>query len=134
MTPRSLRPIRPEGPDGWRAAGAPLTGATLRELMDRMGHGTTRAALIYQHGSAERDRLIADAVSKLTAAQRAQSKSSSGTQRQQGFITMTAKLVIMPKSWAFAVERVTRIELALSAWEAQRLGLPGALTRRSWQP
>ena len=29
--------------------------------------------------------------------------------------------------------RVTRIELALSAWEAQRLRLPGALTRRPWQ-
>ena len=27
------------------------TGATLRELMDRMGHSTTRAALIYLHGS-----------------------------------------------------------------------------------
>ena len=34
----------------------------------------------------------------------------------------------MALSWAEAVERVTRIELALSAWEAQRLRLPGALT------
>ena len=32
------------------------------------------------------------------------------------------------------LERVTRIELALSAWEAQRLRLPGALTRRPWRP
>jgi len=32
------------------------------------------------------------------------------------------------------VERVTRIELALSAWEAQRLRLPGVLTWRSWRP
>ena len=31
------------------------------------------------------------------------------------------------------VERVTRIELALSAWEAQRLRLTGALTRRPWR-
>lgn len=60
---------------------AASTGATLRDLMDRMGHSSTRAALIYQHGSAERDRLIADALSKLAAAERAQSKSSSGTQR-----------------------------------------------------
>jgi hypothetical protein len=29
---------------------------------------------------------------------------------------------------------VTRIELALSAWEARQLWLPGALTWRSWQP
>ena len=34
--------------------------------------------------------------------------------------------------WDF-MERVTRIELALSAWEAQRLRLPGALIRRSWR-
>ena len=31
------------------------------------------------------------------------------------------------------MERVTRIELALSAWEVQRLPLRGALTRRPWQ-
>jgi hypothetical protein len=36
-------------------------------------------------------------------------------------------------TWMF-VERVTRIELALSAWEAQRLRLPGALTRRPRRP
>jgi hypothetical protein len=28
--------------------------ASLRELMARMGHSTTRAALIYQHGSRDR--------------------------------------------------------------------------------
>jgi integrase len=41
------------------------TGATLRDLMDRMGHATTRAALIYLHKSAGRDRAIADALSKM---------------------------------------------------------------------
>ncbi|GGQ64093.1 tyrosine-type recombinase/integrase [Streptomyces pilosus] len=44
---------------------AASTGASTRELMARMGHSTARAALIYQHASAERDRLIADAVSGL---------------------------------------------------------------------
>jgi hypothetical protein len=33
-------------------------------------------------------------------------------------------------TWDCLVERVTRIELALSAWEAERLRLLGALT---WQ-
>ena len=33
--------------------------------MDRMGHSTTRAALIYLHKTAGRDRKIADALSKL---------------------------------------------------------------------
>ncbi len=32
------------------------------------------------------------------------------------------------------LERVTRIELALSAWEAQRLWLLGALTWCGWRP
>jgi hypothetical protein len=40
-------------------------GAWLRELMDRMGHGSTRAALIYLHGSDTRQRAIADGLSKL---------------------------------------------------------------------
>jgi hypothetical protein len=31
-------------------------GASLRELMDRMGHSSLRAALIYQHRSAQRER------------------------------------------------------------------------------
>ena len=35
-------------------------------------------------------------------------------------------------AWDF-VERVTRIELALSAWEVQRLRLAGALTWRPWR-
>jgi hypothetical protein len=37
-------------------------GAGLRELMDRMGHSTTRAALTYLHGSDERQRAIAEAL------------------------------------------------------------------------
>ena len=36
------------------------TGATLRELMERMGHRSTRAALIYLHARDQRDRAIAD--------------------------------------------------------------------------
>ncbi|WP_392840862.1 tyrosine-type recombinase/integrase [Streptomyces sp. LN500] len=35
-------------------------GASTRELMTRMGHSTARAALIYQHMTADRDRAIAD--------------------------------------------------------------------------
>ena len=37
-------------------------GATTRELMHRMGHGSMRAALIYQHATTDRDRRIADAM------------------------------------------------------------------------
>ncbi|XVV05295.1 tyrosine-type recombinase/integrase [Actinosynnema sp. CA-248983] len=36
------------------------TGATLRELMDRIGHSATRAARIYLHAREERGRKIGD--------------------------------------------------------------------------
>ncbi|GIH91181.1 tyrosine-type recombinase/integrase [Planobispora siamensis] len=44
---------------------ASQSGATLRELMNRMGHSTTRAALIYLHTENDRDRKIADGMGKL---------------------------------------------------------------------
>jgi hypothetical protein len=43
------------------------------------------------------------------------------------------KMEVIPLTWPYVVERVTRIELALSAWEAERLPLPGALTWRPWR-
>ncbi|WP_370466907.1 tyrosine-type recombinase/integrase [Streptacidiphilus sp. PB12-B1b] len=39
---------------------AAATGASLKELMSRMGHASVRAAMIYQHATSERDRKIAD--------------------------------------------------------------------------
>jgi len=47
---------------------AAATGASIRELMTRMGHASPRAALIYQHATDERDRAIAEALSQLIAA------------------------------------------------------------------
>jgi integrase len=44
------------------------TGASLRELMARMGHASPQAALIYQHATAERDRAIADALGEMIVA------------------------------------------------------------------
>ena len=43
-------------------------GASLRELMDRMGHSSPRAALIYLHGSDARQRAIADGLHRLVEA------------------------------------------------------------------
>ena len=44
---------------------AAASGASTRELMYRMGHGSMRAALIYQHATRERDRAIATALDAL---------------------------------------------------------------------
>ncbi|WP_433593959.1 tyrosine-type recombinase/integrase [Nocardia sp. CA-145437] len=43
---------------------AALTGATLKELMDRLGHSTPGAAMRYQHTANDRDTAIAVALSK----------------------------------------------------------------------
>ena len=40
-------------------------GASLRELMERMGHSSTRAALIYLHATRERDEAIAQGMGQL---------------------------------------------------------------------
>jgi hypothetical protein len=45
------------------------------------GHSTTRAALIYQHRTAERDRLIAAMMSEIIEAELADPDNPSGTQR-----------------------------------------------------
>jgi integrase len=44
---------------------AASTGATLAELMARLGHSTPAAALRYQHAAQDRDRVIAEALSRL---------------------------------------------------------------------
>ena len=45
----------------WAAA----TGASTKELMTRMGHANSAAALRYQHATADRDQAIARALSEL---------------------------------------------------------------------
>ncbi len=46
---------------------AAATGASLAELMARLGHSTPQAAMRYQHAAAGRDREIAALLSKLAA-------------------------------------------------------------------
>jgi integrase len=62
---------------------AAATGASLRELMERMGHSSPRAALIYQHATRERDEAIAAAMGEVFASSKREgtTKSRSGTQR-----------------------------------------------------
>jgi integrase len=61
-------------------------GANPRELMARMGHDSERAALIYLHSTAERQRALADAAGDAARAELAKAKKGktakpSGTQR-----------------------------------------------------
>jgi integrase len=53
---------------------AAAAGASTRELMHRMGHGSTRAALIYQHATSDRDLEIAKELSRRATAARQKAK------------------------------------------------------------
>jgi hypothetical protein len=47
-----------------------MTGASTKELMVRMGHSSTRAALGHQHATEERERLIASKLSDMITSAR----------------------------------------------------------------
>jgi integrase len=62
-----------------RHTGGTLTaqsGATLKEIMARLGHSSTRAAMIYQHATDERDRQIAGALNAMIEAARTEAERS----------------------------------------------------------
>lgn len=61
----------------WAATG----GATVRELMARLGHATPTVALRYQHATAERDRAIADRLGELLSAAARNERPQAGTSR-----------------------------------------------------
>ncbi|MEU7002887.1 tyrosine-type recombinase/integrase, partial [Nonomuraea sp. NPDC046570] len=59
---------------------AAASGASLRDLMERMGHDSVRAAMIYQHSTAETDRKIANALDdKINQLSPTDANGSSGT-------------------------------------------------------
>jgi integrase len=58
---------------------AAAQGASLKELMERMGHSSPRAALIYLHATRERDKKIAEGMGKLFADAKKISTKKTGT-------------------------------------------------------
>ena len=55
-------------------------GASLRDLMTRMGHDSPRAAMIYQHATTVEDRAIADRLSGLVEAHRTEFDDADGAE------------------------------------------------------
>ncbi|MEV0154132.1 tyrosine-type recombinase/integrase [Micromonospora sp. NPDC050686] len=69
-----------------RHTGNPLasrTGASLADLMARMGHASTRAAMIYQHTARERDEHIADALSSQIKQSRDRARNGHGQRKKR---------------------------------------------------
>ncbi len=113
------------------ARSAAQTGATLREVMARLGHASPAAAQRYQHAAERRDRVIAEALDVILDAAEQSRKAANGPGPRDGR-GMEPELdplsggAIYPKvgpDQHFLRERATRIELAFSAWEADVLPL-----------
>ncbi len=103
---------------------AQTPGATLRDLMVRMGHGSMRAALIYQHASQRcgpPDRRFAERAPRPALAGPGNARRVHGGRRTTG--AREAGSREGGSDLGRQLERVTRIELALSAWEADVLPL-----------
>jgi integrase len=60
------------------------TGASTRELMQRLGHTSARAALIYQHARDERDEAIAEGLNDAIRKARSKAKTKPSTDRDDG--------------------------------------------------
>jgi integrase len=88
-------------------------GASLRELMERMGHESERAALVYLHSSEERQHQIADTLSKLAAEElKRGSKRQGGESTTRRSDTQRARLALAPI-------RMSRRRLPSAAWRCQ---------------
>ena len=59
-------------------------GASLRELMDRMGYSSTRAAMVYLHATDERQWAITDALSQLAVGNRPRPSSAPSARSGHG--------------------------------------------------
>ena len=60
---------------------AAASGATIKELMARLGHSSTRAAMIYQHATRDRDQVIAQALGGLARQAQANPRDQPGNPR-----------------------------------------------------
>ncbi len=58
---------------------AAQAGATMSDLMARMGHASTRAAQIYLHTTSERDRVVADALNAILPTPRRGTRGARGS-------------------------------------------------------
>jgi len=94
------------------------TGASLADLMARMGLGSARAAMIYQHDTVEVSDAIADALTERMREHREKRWHANGTTGRFSNFTTNGQARHQVSDLAFGVERVTGIEPAPPAWNA----------------
>ena len=108
-------------------------GASLAEPMNRMGQSSARPAMVYLHARDERGQQLAANLDRMARRElrRSGSKPTAIQQARNGHADprshrRTGQLIILGIASELGIvgwERVTRIELALSAWEADVLPL-----------
>jgi hypothetical protein len=113
------------------------SGARLRDLMARMGHDSDRAAMIYQHQAQGADTAITNAIDTTSRPSRRGAATTGRLARWSPLANgplmartvsddprlIRPGLAAVHLTCSFRVERVTGIEPALSAWEADVLPL-----------
>ena len=87
----------------------------MRELMERMGHTSTRAALIYQDATRERDEAIAAAMGRCSPrsggrAPPGADRARMGTKEGDGFLMAARCILDTGLTWDCTLERAKGIE------------------------
>jgi integrase-like protein len=132
-----------------RHTGNTLTGkagASLAELMNRMGHSSTRAARVYLHAREERDRQLASTLDKMarrelrrsSSARNAGQSDATGARVSQGTATGEATMMAgkRPELGKHSLKRVTVSSLRTCEWGGSRhrnswAGTVGGCRRRA---
>jgi hypothetical protein len=104
-------------------------GASVAELMNRMEHSSTRAAQVYSHAQQARDQQLAATLDRMAHRERKRSaRMPAPTDRAWAAPEAHKDAGDQRADWlaelpTLGLERVTRIELALSAWESATASL-----------
>jgi hypothetical protein len=107
---------------------AAAAGASTRELMHRMGHGSARAALIYQHATSDRDLEIAQELSRRALAAREKAEQEAkGQADDQG---KTLRRMVRP-TWRNSTPIAREDRKPLAGCRPTSGGTPSELGRRS---
>ena len=101
---------------------AARTGTSLRDLMTRMGHDNPRAALIYQHASAEADLATAAAINAMVeAATSARKPSLRNRPRRAHMATPRMTIKAGPGFWATRANGTAMARMPLSDGDGRSL-------------
>ena len=105
---------------------AAVSVATTRELMHRIGHSSVRAALIYQHATADRDRVIAEAMRRVIEPE-ALPQGVAAKEASEWALPTTRTVAIRRSEASGDAALYRHLRTASSGWPACQFGLTTAV-------